>query len=168
MGVRGQSPEDFIQRTPGGWSGIAVGKVRDDGPKGLIEFVRCTSENTGREAVRLFDKSSKGTRVVFRECSWKNAWTARHREYGGPRVPILIRCQEPEFCQSPGGAEFIQCRVMDSVDAPTVRFEDDTMRAVLREVHGVISVLNPHGAKSWLGSALDSVDLRVTAEAAAQ
>lgn len=162
MGQPGQSPEDLAPSNNLGWSGIAVGKIRDDGPQGLIEFIHCTSENTGREAVRLFDKSSRGIRVVFRECTWKNSWTARHRDYSGPRVPILIRCQEPEFCNSPGGVEFIECRVFDTLSAPVLRFEDDTQRAVLRELTGSIEVQNPKGGGLWLGPSTESIRLQVT------
>lgn len=162
MGQPGQSPEDVARMDAQGWSGIAIGKCRDGGPQGLIEFIHCTSENTGREAVRLFDKSSTSTRVVFRHCTWKNSWTARHREYSGPRVPILVRCQESELCTSPGGVEFVECRVLDTLNSPVVRFEDDTQRAVLRELVGSIEVQNPNGGALWLGPSTESIRLNVT------
>ncbi len=41
-----------------GVAGIAVGEVKDNGPKGLIEFIDCVTENTGKEGARVYDKSA--------------------------------------------------------------------------------------------------------------
>lgn len=161
MGTRGQDPETVASQGLGGWSGIAVGKVRDEGPQGRIEFIQCTSENTGREAVRAFDKSADGVQVVLKECAWRNTWTAHHRAYSGPRVPILIRCQESKFCRRPGGIELIDCRVYDEIDGPAIRFEDDTHAATLRDVSGTLTVFNPTGVQAWLGERTQNVSLRI-------
>ena len=160
-GVAGQTVAEVGAATLGGWSGIAVGKVRDDGPVGLVEFVRCTSENTGREAVRIFDKSAAGVRVRFVGCRWKQAWVARHQEFGGPRVPILFRCQDSRFSRQVGGVEFEDCAVFDTLDGATVRFENDDGLGVLSRVTGQITVANAHGIRMLLGSQLDGVRLEL-------
>ena len=36
-----------------GWSGMAIGTVHDNSPKGTIEFRNCIAENTGREGRRI-------------------------------------------------------------------------------------------------------------------
>ncbi len=163
MGAPGVDPDALKARGAGGWSGIAVGEVRDDGPRGLIEFVRCTSENTGREAVRLTNKSAAGARVRFVECRWKNAWTARHRRYTGPRVPILIRATAPERCSEPGGVEFVNCRVDDDLDGPIVRFESDTEAGGVRlaDVSGTIVAANVKGGGTRFGGRTRDVTLNV-------
>lgn len=162
MGHPGSTPAELAAADAKGWSGIAVGKVADNGPQGLIEFIRCTSENTGREAVRLFDKSARGVRVRFEECRWNNSWTARHREFAGPRVPILFRQQESGFCTETGGVEFVDCQVFDTLDGPVARFESDSREAVLRDVSGRLTVVNPHGTLVHPSVSGPGVSLTVT------
>lgn len=148
---------------PIGWSGISVGEISDDGPRGLIEFIRCTSENTGREAVRLTGKSARGARVRFIECRWRNTWTAHHRAYGGPRSPILIHTPDPARCQDTGGIEFIDCRVVDNLDTPVVRFEDLDGTASLRDVRGTLHIEGMPNPRLRLGPLTRDVDLRLLA-----
>lgn len=168
MGPVGESspgPGDAMKQ---GWSGIAVGEVADEGPRGMIEFVRCSTENTGREGARLVNKSARSARVRFVACRWKDTWRAPHRKYGGPRSPILIRSHAPERCQEAGGVEFLECQVEDDLDAPVVRFENDDERARLRDVSGTIRV---HGMSQpslrWGGAVQDVTLQLIHAEPAA-
>lgn len=157
------APSPLPATDPGdhGWSGFVVGEVRDDGPGGLIEFVRCTSSDTGREAVRLVNKSARGARVRFVECYWRSPWQARHRDYGGPRVPVLVVRRGNETCRDPGGVEFVQCRVDNDTDAPALRFEDDEPSGAIREVVGTLICTNPKGRRAWLGPAPRDSSLQV-------
>jgi len=74
MGPTGEAYNPSLEASNQGWSGFVVGEIADDGPRGVIEFLRCTSENTGREGVRLSNKSAKAVRVRFVSCRWKNTW----------------------------------------------------------------------------------------------
>ena len=80
-----------------GWAGMAVGAVKDDGPKGTVEFINCTAENTGKEGAKVFDKSAENVRVRFVNCRWKNCWISRHSDDGGPRVPLLIHLRQSDI-----------------------------------------------------------------------
>ncbi len=162
MGPPAATPGSLGDLGDRGWSGIAVGEISDEGPGGLVEFIRCTSENTGREAVRLMNKSARGAHVRFVDCWWKSTWLARHRDYGGPRSPVLIRSSAPDRCRVSGGMEWVDCRLDDTVDAPVVRFEDDDGRGTLADVSGRIQVLGPVMPRVMLGASLTNVTLRVT------
>jgi hypothetical protein len=161
IGHTGLSPDAIAALNPRAGSGIAVGNVRDGGPTGLVEFVNCTTENTGREAVRVFDKAADGVSLRFENCRWKSSWVARNRQYSGPRVPILLRRQDPAFCNTVGGIEFQNCYVFDQMDGPAIRFEDDHANGFLRDVTGTLYVQNPNGARAHLGSTGTNVTMRV-------
>ncbi len=159
LGRAGMTRDEAAASQPKGWSGIAIGRVRDGGPQGLIEFVHCATENTGREGLRVYDKSAEGVRLRFRDCAWSNAWVARHPEYHGPRVPILIESRDAAICSKPGGIQFIDCFVHDSIPGAPIRFEDKTGRLGLRAVSGVIQVQDSQATSPMLGPR--PVDLHV-------
>jgi Right handed beta helix region len=159
LGRAGMTPDEVAARNPKGWSGIAIGRVRDNGPQGSIEFVRCATENTGREGLRVYDKSADGVRLRFRDCVWSDAWVARHREYGGPRAPILIESRDAAFCSKPGGIQFIDCFVHDAIRGAPIRFEDETGRLSLQAVSGAVHVQDPEATSPMLGPR--PVDLKV-------
>lgn len=161
MGPIGGTPDGTVTSGNRGWSGFAVGEVADDGPRGLIEFIRCTSEHTGREAVRLTNKSARGVRVRFVECRWRATWMARHRAYGGPRSPIAIRASAPDRCLDSGGVEFVDCHLEDDLDAPVLRFEDDDETGGLRDVTGTIWVDGMRRVRTRLGPNTRDVTLRL-------
>lgn len=145
----------------GGWAGMAVGAVRDDGPKGLIEFQNCTAENTGREGAVVYDKSADGVLVRFVHCSWKKPWNAPAPDYDGPRVPVLIRLRHPEITQKYGGVEFVDCYVYDEVNRPALQAEEDQTQLGVNELHGRIVVENPAGARMKLGFNTAHADVTV-------
>ena len=140
MGPSGATPDQLLAVDRGGWSGFAVGAVRDHGPAGTIDFVRCTSENTGRECVRIFDKSPDGVRVRFVDCTWKNAWIARHRDYAGPRAPILFQSRDAKLASALGGVDFVNCRLFTDLPSPAVRLDADTDGVVAQSITGTISM----------------------------
>jgi polygalacturonase len=161
MGTAGMKPEDFKDITQRGWAGMAVGTAKDEGPQGLIEFINCTSENTGKEGVRIFDKSSTGVKVRFVDCSWSNPWVSAHRNATEPRVPILIQQRRREVTARPGGIEFVNCYVYDDVPRAAVFYDDDSGALPLSEIHGTITVRNPRGTRARLGPQTTNVDLKL-------
>lgn len=164
LGPAGDRPDRSRENIVHGGSGMTVGEVADDGPRGVIEFIRCSTENTGREGARLSNKSALGARVRFIECRWKTSWLARHRTYGGPRSPVLLRSHSPDRCRISGGVEFIECHVEDDLDTPVVRFEDDDETASLRDVSGTLRVRGMPTPRLRLGTAVQEVTLRLIDE----
>jgi len=161
MGKPGMSPRDFDNRRIHGWSGMAVGAVSDDGPQGLVEFVNCTSENTGREGAKVFDKSARSVRVRFVNCRWSNSWLSRHGEIAGPRVPVLLHLRNPEITRHPGGVEFVDCKVFENRIGALVQYVDDSEKHGLQNVTGEIGVRNRFGSRAQLGRDTRNVDLRL-------
>jgi len=159
----GLAPEEVLDLKPGGWAGMAVGAARDDGPKGLVEFVNCTSENTGREGAKVYDKSAASVLVRFVNCSWKNPWVSAPIDYAGPRVPVLIELRRPAITKMHGGVEFRDCYVYDQVNRPALLVEEDQSELGVRELHGQITSQNPGGARMRLGPNPTNVDLKVLA-----
>jgi hypothetical protein len=146
-----------------GVAGITIGNVRDNGPMGLIEFVDCLTENTGKECVRLSDKSPDRPRVRFVHCSFRNPWIAPYPGDGGPRGPIILHSRNPENASTIGGIDFEGCAVYDTTNRPAVRLEEDKSPVGLRDVHGEILVTAPGTPTLKLGNKLQNVDLTVRA-----
>jgi hypothetical protein len=144
-----------------GVAGIAVGEIKDNGPKGLIEFIDCVTENTGKEGARVYDKSADRARVRFVNCSFRNPWTSPAPGDGGPRVPIILHLRRPESTENMGGIDFQDCYVYDSAGRPAVRLEEDKGALGLRDVHGQILVMGPGTPSLKLGTKLQDVDLKV-------
>jgi hypothetical protein len=144
-----------------GVAGIAVGAVKDNGPKGLIEFLDCVTENTGTEGARVYDKSATSARVRFVNCAFRNPWVSPAPGDGEPRVPIILHLRQPKNTENLGGIDFQDCYVYDSAPRPTVRFEVDQGDFGLRDVHGQIMAGGPGAPSLKLGKKLEDVDLRV-------
>jgi polygalacturonase len=161
MGSAGMAPTDFKDIEQRGWAGMAVGTAKDDGPQGLVEFINCTTENTGKEGVRIFDKSSTGVKVRFVNCSWRNPWISAHRDAAEPRVPVVIQQRRRDVTVRPGGVEFVNCYVYDDVPRSAVFYDDDSGDVPLAEIHGKITVRNPRGARARLGPKTSNVDLQL-------
>ncbi|MFM8358354.1 MAG: right-handed parallel beta-helix repeat-containing protein, partial [Verrucomicrobiota bacterium] len=83
---------------PGGGSGFTVGWARDDGPRGQVEFIRCTTRRTGREGARVVDKSADAVAVVFRECRFLDPWQSSHPNPAHPRAALLVHQEDADFC----------------------------------------------------------------------
>ncbi len=156
------SPESFTDNTLRGWSGMAVGAVRDDGPQGTVEFINCTAENTGKEGAKVFDKSADGVRVRFVNCNWRNPWVSRHREYGGMRVPLLLHLRRPELTKTIGGVDFVDCTVYDDAYRPAFLLEEDKSPLLgAHDLTGRITVDSPHPPWMKLGPNAERVTLEV-------
>jgi hypothetical protein len=145
-----------------GVAGIAVGTINDNGPQGLIEFVNCVAENTGKEGARLYDKSATSARVRFVNCSFRNPWNSAHAEEGTLRVPILFELRRPERTKQPGGVDFLSCYVYDTVGRPVLGFDEGQRDFQLHDVHGQVFVTGPGAPSTQFGSKIQNVDLTVT------
>jgi hypothetical protein len=144
-----------------GVAGVAVGSIKDNGPKGLVEFVECVTENAGKEALRVFDKSALAARVRFVNCAFRNPWTTPAPGDGGPRVPILLEVRHTQNTEHLGGIDFQGCYVYDQADRPVVRLEENEGDFGLGDVHGQIVVSTLGKPALRLGTRLQDVDLKV-------
>jgi hypothetical protein len=161
MGKPGMSPEDFSDRAMSGWAGMSVGAVGDDAPQGLVEFVNCTAENTGKQGAKIFDKSANGVKVRFVNCNWKNSWVSLHRDTAEPRVPVLIHLRQNLITKKPGGVEFVGCHVYEDRIGPAVQYEVDQGNHPLSDVTGTITVHNRSGATIKVGPKTERVKLKI-------
>jgi len=149
---------------PGGWAGMAVGAIRDEGPRGTIEFINCTSANTGREGLSVYDKSSDRLKLSFRNCAWGGAWNTAALNYGGLRVPVLLSLRSSQTTRRPGGVEFENCRVYDTVRRPAVAAMEDSTSIGFRDVRGLITVHNPAMQPPNFGCKPAGIELKVVKE----
>jgi len=161
MGKPGMSADDFTDPQMTGWAGMAVGAVRDDGPQGLVEFINCTSENTGKEGAKLFDKSAKSVKVRFVDCNWRNSWVARHLDYGGPRPGVFFHLRRPKIVAAPGGVEFINCHLYYDAIGRAIDYVDDYGGHDLQDVTGEITLHRRHKVPTQLGDATNRVNLQL-------
>lgn len=161
MGKPGMTLADFTDIDQKGWAGMAIGTCNDNGPTGTIEFVDCTTENTGKEGVKIFDVSANSVDVNFIRCTWANPWVSAFRDYGGPRVPVLIHARRPSNVGRNGGVHFEDCEVYDWAYRPAVQFFEDKSDNGFYDISGEITVHSPHGAMTLLGDTLENVTLKV-------
>ena len=161
MGKPGMVLADFQDMDQTGWAGMAIGTCNDNGPAGTIEFVDCATENTGKEGVKVFDVSALSVDVKFTRCTWANPWVSAFRDYGGPRVPVLIHARRPSLVGRTGGVHFEDCEVYDWAYRPAVQFFEDHSNNGFYNISGQITVHSPHGAPTLLGENLHNVTLKV-------
>lgn len=144
-----------------GWAGISVGAVKEDGPTGLIEFVDCTVEQTGKESVKIYDKGADRARVRFTNCGFKSAWNVKHPGYCDLRVPILFEVRRPALTKRNGGVEFVDCHVWDEVARPVTALSPFHSELGIHDVTGRIFVHSPVEPQSWYGPASTGVDVQL-------
>jgi hypothetical protein len=142
-----------------GWAGISVGAVRDDGPGGLVEFVECTVEGTGKESVKIYDKSADKAKVRFVNCRFKDPWNTGHSGYSDLRVPIFFEVRRPALSKRLGGVEFVDCHLWDEVNRPVAALSPWNSEYGLHDVTGRVFVYGLHAPRSWFGHASTGVDL---------
>jgi len=157
MGNPGDSAEAVRSAKLGGWGGIAMGTSKDDGPKGLVEFRNCTTENTGREGARIYDKSADGVKVRFVDCRFKNPWLDDPADHKGPRSPISVTLRRPNLTTHLGGVEFANCHVYDTEDRPALVVHMEKEDHGVRDLSGTVWVHNPHGARADFGAHAENV-----------
>ncbi|RKU35661.1 hypothetical protein C6496_15240 [Candidatus Poribacteria bacterium] len=141
-------------------TGIRVSKIRDDGPGGSIEFDNCTVESTIGFGIKVQEKSAKGARVIFTNCSVINA--ARDQQFGGEWSPISLSLPQTNIVETMGGIDFINCFVEDNRDRPAIEFTQPKSNFPLHDITGTIAVLNPNGVCAELGPLREKLPLIVT------
>jgi hypothetical protein len=152
MGKAGDLPDVVRAQGLGGWGGFAIGAIRDNGPKGLIELINCVTENTGREGARIYDNSSQSVKLRFVRCSFKNPWLTDPLDWDrGPKSPISITLRRAELTTKMGGVEFIDCQVFDTVDRPALVVRELKSQSGVQDLTGSITVHNPHGVRADFG-----------------
>jgi len=144
-----------------GYAAMAIGAVKDDGPQGLIEFRNCTSENSCKEGVRIYDKSARNALVRFVNCSWADAWMAGAGDHSALQVPVLVQLRRPALTQDYGGIDFVNCHVYDTVNRPAVAADVQKGTYSVRDLRGKIAVKNPFGARVSLGPNPIDISLKV-------
>ena len=142
-------------------TGIRVSKVRDAGPGGSIEFDNCTVESTVGFGIKVQEKSAKGARFTFTNCSVINA--ASDRQFGGEWSPISLSLPQTNIVETMGGIDFIDCFVEDNQDRPAVEFTQPQSDFPLHDITGTVTVLNPHGVRAELGKQRETLPLIVKA-----
>ncbi|MDZ4858855.1 MAG: right-handed parallel beta-helix repeat-containing protein [Candidatus Hydrogenedentes bacterium] len=144
-----------------GWAGISVGAVRDDGPEGLIEFVDCTVEGTGKESVKVYDKSADKAKVRFVNCRFKDSWNVHHSIYADMRVPIFFEVRRPALSKRVGGIEFVDCHLWDDAGRPVAAMSPFNSEYGLHDVTGTIYVYGENEPRVWFGKDSTNVDLQL-------
>jgi hypothetical protein len=142
-----------------GWAGISVGAIRDNGPGGLIEFVDCTVDTTGKESVKIYDKSADKTQVRFVRCKFKDPWNVHHSDYADARVPIFFEVRRPYLSERIGGVEFVDCHLWDSVPRPVISMAAQNSEYGLHNVTGRIWIHGPHEPKHWVSRDSTGIEL---------
>ncbi len=145
-----------------GWAGISVGAVRDDGPDGVIEFVDCTVEGTGKESVKIYDKSADRAKVRLVNCRFKDPWNVRHSIYSDLRVPILFEVRRPYLSKRVGGVEIIDCHLWDDTPRASVALSPFNSEYGLHDITGNMYLYSPHEPRTWYGPASTNVSLAIT------
>ena len=143
-------------------TGLQIGAIKDNVPKGLIEFRDCTVQGTDSAGLFIGNKSANILHLRFRNCKWGDV--AKKGMY--PRVPtavpIFFILKEPNYPQTFGGVEFVNCYVYDRNRRPFLAVTDDIRRSPVRDVKGQIYVHNPHGVTMNWGSWKKPAALKVS------
>ena len=140
-------------------TGIRVTKISDNGPGGSIEFENCTVDTTVGYGIKVQEKSLKGARVTFTNCSVING--AQDKQFGGEWSPISLSLPQPDIVQTMGGIDFINCFVEDNRNRPAVEFTQPKSDYPLHDITGDITVLNQNGVRSELGKEREKLPLIV-------
>lgn len=160
-GAAGATPDELRAAGVKGGAGIAVGAIKDDGPQGVVEFVNCTVESAGREAVTVYDKSAKSAKIRFERCQFNAPWVAVSPEDAATRASIVISRNRPNAADIVGGVEFVDCVVHDDQDRPVLKtYGTDDAHGVIA-LSGSIWLQGPHAPRVELGPNPSEITLQV-------
>jgi hypothetical protein len=135
-------------------AGIAVGAVKDDGPKGAIEFKNCTVENTQGSGAYVYDKAADNARVVFTDCKWSNVAVK------GDRPPILFHARRESLATTIGGIDLTDCRLYDNQSRPVVVIEGEEGTEA-RDIQGQVRGLSTAAVQLETQIAAENVNLEL-------
>ena len=135
-----------------GFDVYAKGKT---GPKGLIEFKNCISENITYDGARVLWEKDCPTKLRFNGCKFQNV-AKRANAY-----PIKLVLRRKEVVSQTGGIEFVNCYVYDNIKRPFLKITDAVVSKGVYNVVGDINVFNPHGVKVNTGIRDEKLPLKV-------
>ncbi len=137
-------------------AGIGIGGLKDNGPKGTVEFIECSVEDTDKCGAYIYDKSPDAALVRFVKCTWKNV--ARKDPKSEFRVPLMLHAFRKKYAQTQGGVEFSDCFVFDNHTRPVFSVKSDKGA---RKVNGTIRVENPKGVRAELPAVMTESSMKV-------
>ena len=135
--------------------GIFVGGIKEDGPLGLIEFNGCKVENTASYGAQFYGKAADRALIRLRDCSWKNVALSSND------APIQIALNKRGETEKQGGVDFVNCRVEDTKNRPTIAATGRDTGYTVKNLAGTITVKNPNGAKMDLGPITEEITLKM-------
>jgi hypothetical protein len=138
--------------------GIFVGGIRGDGPGGLIDFRKCTVENTAQYGLLLYAKSADRALARFTDCTWKNTAAGEGSDSVSPFIVSLCKRGETD---RQGGAEWINCSLDDSRNRPFLTATSDTTGYGVYSLKGTLKVSGPGGGRMDLGDKSGEIDVMV-------
>ena len=130
--------------------GIEVAGLRDNGPKGTIEFNNCTIEHTEAAGIYVWEKSADRARLRFLNCRCSDVGlkTGGSGKVKQERpVPILLAPANLKSVKRGGGIDFVNCSVYDTVDRPALVLDDKGTSLGVHDLTGVLAVYNLNGAR---------------------
>ncbi|HEX8547636.1 MAG TPA: right-handed parallel beta-helix repeat-containing protein [Cytophagaceae bacterium] len=133
--------------------------------KGFVEFQQCLIENTSEVGIALHNAAYAGSSsnkafVSFKECVFRNMATSydkpiqiEGRKWSDPSTDIL------EY----GGVDFIDCALQDTKNREFILAIDGPASSLgLANVKGNITVINPNGGRTNLGTKAHDINLKIT------
>jgi len=136
-------------------AGLVVYAKGETGPKGLIEFKNCISENITYDGARVLWEKDSSTKLRFDGCKFQNV-AKKPNTY-----PIKLVLRREEVVSQTGGIEFLNCYVYDNVNRPFLKIADAGDETGIYDVKGEINVHNPHGVKVNTGIRDEKLPLKV-------
>ena len=129
--------ENCVSRGANAVSAVVV--TSNSGPsgpvKGLIEFVNCRFEDTGRAGIGIRDVPVTGCRVRFENCT-----IADPAESPSPVAPIVFGARRG--CREHiGGVELANCTIKERVERPLMKFRDYAGGLKVLDVTGRLTVV---------------------------
>lgn len=160
-GKPGETPAAAAERGAIGAAGMCLGAAKDDGPRGTIAFVDCTSENTGRAGARIFDWTADSVDVRFVRTTWAHPWIKAGQDDSEAGAAVRIHARRPKLAVKTGGLYFEDCAVIDESGRPVVAFEKPDSDLSLHDVSGRIFYRGPGAPEVDLGEKQENVTLKV-------
>ncbi|TWU17314.1 hypothetical protein Pla52o_53200 [Novipirellula galeiformis] len=104
-------------------------------PEGLVEFINCRFEDSGRAGISVRDMPVNSCRVRFENCVLADASDEPKRA-----TPILFAAAA-DSTQDLGGVEFVDCKLVEPVDRPLMSFTDYAGELKVLDVTGTLNVV---------------------------
>ncbi|MCX8037303.1 MAG: right-handed parallel beta-helix repeat-containing protein [Candidatus Sumerlaeia bacterium] len=148
--------------------GLRLGAWKDDGPDGVIEIRNCVFADCGGRGLTVTDKSAARGRLVFDRCVWKNVslQEARDPQRVAASAPLVLHFSKTALTQAYGCIEFRDCRVEDNFDRPILTARFPRGDYLMRDIHGTIFAINPHGVRTHWDDFTENVNLKMISASA--